>query len=712
MGGHYTTNVDEVIQAERKHIFKSNNVPKVGLAFSGGGIRSASFALGVMQALVAKDQLRKVDYLSTVSGGGYIGSALTWFLHQKMPSWMGNKEEDYFGVERHNFPFGQKYRGNREQKEQLKPNAILDFIRQHGNYLLPGQGLSGTAMAGYVLRALSVSLAVYLCLLTCAFVILQSLPSFQKVTLPLFAGNSIVELITYNWMFTLAAALAVMLFLLGIVYSLFTFTRFGKPVWQYQLRVSIQKFIGYIIALVIVLLLLGTLPIAHHWVSNLEDWIHVSTASGTTLVGIIGVLTQYKNFLQGGSGKLGGLKIVLTAMFLLYGLALGSYWMAEAIIASQESTYTVTVLMFGVTLFVSVFVNINYLGIHRMYRDRLMETFLPNLDNVKINRWGLATEADTSLIDDMCRQPNRRPYHLINTNVVLVDSHHSKYRGRGGDSFLLSPLYCGSDATGWCHSKQYMREGGRRGMTLGTAMAISGAAVNPNAGVAGQGPTRERLVSTLLAVLNLRLGFWATHPNPEKRFIFPPNFIYPALAGGVYGGGLRESRRAIELTDGGHFENLAIYELIRRKLPVIIITDGGADPQFNFQDLANAVEKARVDFGATVEFDGGDYCLENLLPGSDEDDYFARKYNAAKNCFAVADIGYHDGSNGKLIYIKTTLIKGLPADLLGYKTAHGEFPDQSTADQFFDEQQFEAYRELGYRLGERMLDANQKHNWF
>ena len=97
---------------------------------------------------------------------------------------------------------------------------------------------------------------------------------------------------------------------------------------------------------------------------------------------------------------------------------------------------------------------------------------LPNLRNVRSNRWGLATQSDDALIENMCQSPNRRPYHLINTNVVLVDSLEAKYRGRGGDSFVVSPLYCGSDATGWRKSDDYMKSAGR-GMTLPTAMAIS-----------------------------------------------------------------------------------------------------------------------------------------------------------------------------------------------------------------------------------------------
>ena len=76
-----------IIQKEKEHLKLDPQQPVSGLAISGGGIRSASFGLGVLQSLVANDRLKEIDYLSTVSGGGYIGSALTWALKQ---------DEDWF----------------------------------------------------------------------------------------------------------------------------------------------------------------------------------------------------------------------------------------------------------------------------------------------------------------------------------------------------------------------------------------------------------------------------------------------------------------------------------------------------------------------------------------------------------------------------------------------------------------------------------------
>ncbi len=185
---------------------------------------------------------------------------------------------------------------------------------------------------------------------------------------------------------------------------------------------------------------------------------------------------------------------------------------------------------------------------------------------------------------------------------------------------------------------------------------------------------------------------------------FPPNFLVPGLAGDVLGSRMSEKKRAIELSDGGHFENLALYELIRRKPGLIIASDAGADPDFLFGDLANAVERIGVDFGARIRFEDKKYGLTKLLPGSGPKGMMKKKYNIAKKGFALAKITYYDGTEGDLIYIKTTLIDDLPASIYGYKNANPAFPDQSTTDQFFDEKQFEAYRELGYQVTQRMFE--------
>jgi hypothetical protein len=692
----YTKNISDIIDKESAHIGKESDQKRMGLSFSGGGIRSASFAMGVLQSLVSDKQLEKMDYLSTVSGGGYLGSSLTWFLSQK------DDNGEHYGTRPDNFPFGRKREGGKHNSK----NAILDFIRQHGNYLIPGHGLSSQSLIATILRTMLVSLAIYFALATSIMSFaLYAVPEKKLFTGCLYALGVFATL----WVAT------------STFYSLYSFFKGTR----YQFSVFIQKWLGRLINIMIILLVIGSMPYIHDNVSIIAKLIMVveedsdtasniagaSTASLAMLFGTILILFyRRKQMNSTGQGTSSG-QIIIGAILLLFGMLYGAYVAALYVnLHCEDWVYSIAAgsLLFGLVC------NVNFFGLNYMYRNRLMETFMPDPESLKTGRWGLALAANTAKVHNMCQAPNQRPYHLINCNIVLTDSHNAKYRGRKGDSFTISPLYCGSDATGWRQTKAYMYNSFRSGVTLPTAMAISGAAANPNAGVAGKGITTNQFVSTLMSLLNLRLGFWADNPKTDKSWL-PPNYIYPGIKGGVsLNSGLHEDDRAVELSDGGHFENLAIYELFRRRLDIIVVTDAGADAQYQFSDLANAIEKARVDFGINTIF-LDDYPFEAIAPDSDtkQSETNKQNYHFAKRCFAIAKIEYPKEDNdeerkiGHLIYIKPTLIDGLSPDVLSYKRLHPTFPHQSTVDQFFTEQQFEAYRELGYYLGWQMLNDNK-----
>lgn len=735
----YTPDFDPVFEAERKHIGEKTDY--YGLALSGGGIRSASFGMGVLQALFASDKLKKIDYLSTVSGGGYTGSSLTWFLQMGIPrkknepksflSRLGemfsshNAFEDSVpaGVELSSdeevkkfphsnikiFPFGRIGAGGRTEKKKL--NAVLDYIRQHGNYLMPGKGLDAFYLFGVVFRSMIISLSVYLLLLTTVMSAVCQFRGgivFQPSSLGLFTDTSP----GLNWPVSLAIIIFFIILTSALAFSLLTF-RLSLPgtTEVYRMFVLGQKFISCAWKSVAGLLLLGSLPYAITLLGNAYQWI---AAGSFNIIGIITSLLEYRKMFKSNTAKssgASGIIAVIGSIVLLYGLLLTAYLLAESVF----NTWRLFAILAGLSILLGIFVNLNYVGFSRVYRDRLMETFLPNDTSVLKNQWGMASIADKALLKDMC-QKNHRPYHLINTNVVLINSPTSKYRERGGDSFLLSPLYCGSDATGWRATDQYMDFNKfifrYRGMTLATAMAISGAAVNPNAGPGGRGLSRNRFISLLMDLVNLRLGYWASNPAKKKWTPLPPNFITPGVGASMLGCGFTEKNRAIELSDGGHFENLGLYELIRRKCRVIIVSDAAADPNFQFGDLANAIERVRVDFGAKIRFDTkNNLGLDGLLPCSARiQSALSEKFKLADRSFALADITYDDKTEGKLIYIKTTLTGDLPADLYGYRSDNPSFPDQSTVDQFFDEKQFEAYRELGYQLTWQMIQSGPSND--
>jgi hypothetical protein len=177
------------------------------------------------------------------------------------------------------------------------------------------------------------------------------------------------------------------------------------------------------------------------------------------------------------------------------------------------------------------------------------------------------------------------------------------------------------------------------------------------------------------------------------------------------------SRELWYLSDGGHFENLGAYELIRRRVGRIVIVDAEADPDYRCESLSYLVRKARIDFGATITFEQDEAnrprftgSLEELRRGAwakSEHDAWTLEAAApeglSRTHAALARVTYADGSEGSLLYVKPTLIGDEPLDLRQYHRDHPSFPHEPTRDQFFDEAQWESYRRLGELIGERLL---------
>jgi hypothetical protein len=352
-------------------------------------------------------------------------------------------------------------------------------------------------------------------------------------------------------------------------------------------------------------------------------------------------------------------------------------------------------LLAALALAISVWVNINHISAHRMYRDRLMEAYMPGFDDALIGKCATAPDAADGMrlhhVDTA-----RSPFPLINTNLLLLDSDERRRKLRGGDSFVLTPGYCGSNATGWVDCRVLMDDR----MTLPTAMAISGAAANPNTAAGGGGLTRNRLIAVLMAFIGLRLGYWLPNFGRDRPPSWLPNHVWPGLST-VLPMGHHESSWFLELSDGGHFENLGLYELVRRRVRLIILCDAAQDSHYAFEDLQRAQRRVAADFGARIDL--RPETLEQLIPAKTAHRYPETDLALAAAGHVMGTIRYADGRVGTLIYMKTTLVDGLPLALLGYRGANPTFPDQTTADQFFDEEQFEAYRELGYRIADAMM---------
>ena len=151
-----------------------------------------------------------------------------------------------------------------------------------------------------------------------------------------------------------------------------------------------------------------------------------------------------------------------------------------------------------------------------------------------------------------------------------------------------------------------------------------------------------------------------------------------------------ENGRYVRLSDGGHFENLGLYEMVLRRYHFIVVSDAGQDPECSFADLGEAVGKIRIDFGIPIEFD-----TMTIYPRSAIDTLQIPGHNCAMGRIRYSGIDGADAPDGIIVYIKPACYGDEPRDIYQYFKRNPLFPHESTADQFFSESQFESYRMLG-----------------
>jgi Dyp-type peroxidase family len=355
---------------------------------------------------------------------------------------------------------------------------------------------------------------------------------------------------------------------------------------------------------------------------------------------------------------------------------------------------------------VALRVDINEFSLNAFYRHRLVRCYLgatrfnPNERHPQ-NFTGFDDKDDLPLADLVEREGAARgPMHIVNCSLNLGGSSDLALHTRHSAAFTLTPVVCGSgylsrtqagetEELGFVPTTEY---GGRLGApTLGQAISVSGAAASPNMGY-----HTSPVVAFLLTLFNVRLGWW--FPNPAKKATgYPsPHFNLSHLLAELFGGATDKSK-LLMISDGGHFENLAAYELVRRRCRTIVISDGECDPTLTFEGLGTLIRMCEVDFGATITID-----VKAIRPDS------ASHWSQARS--AVGSITYRDGSVGTLVYLKASMTGREDTSVLQYKASHAAFPHESTSDQFYREDQFESYRRLGQDVAQAAFEpaANER----
>ncbi len=811
----------------------------VGLALSGGGIRSATFSLGVLQALAEKDKLRCVDILSTVSGGGFTGGFLGRLFTR-----LGEDVADKAG--------------RVQQVLADTTSAEMWWIRRHANYIAAGGRPEWHLDLGILWRNL---IALHLCVAALFLGVFGALRWISERVWPGSDahGPTAAGVVLSPWWWVPVAVI-----LVGVLPGSLSFwlTPKGGTSGSYplfSLLAWIVLLIGAAISFAIpspwatpavgVLLLawlwqeIGRWGLAEDEENRLAKSVvvrnRVTRYVGIALLTLLGAAlwvvldTLARDAARGGfmpmvAGTTGLLVVLFPALrlaitwltraeksarpllpkrllfnavaavaaYLLAGflffaidVAAHSAFDASALVGAYA---TILALVFSLAVG-RAFDLLNRSSLQSAYAERLARTFLGASNEARTHPTQSDASPDVQLADpkdDMpfdLYHPERAggPLHLINVcinetteaasgrrlredkglpmcvgpqGVTVGRRHHALWetleraQANVGDRLLawfedpagpgayrklaLRALPAASDPNAFhVLGRKDQKAASVEPLRLSQWIAISGAAFTT-----GLGRNTRKPFSLLLGLLNLRLGYWwdSGIKAGDRPGRYPPGFwrrirSFPGWLFKVQGKILDEWRayfpgpsdRYWYLTDGGHFEVLGLYELIRRKLPFIIAVDASADPQYKFGDVAVVTRQSRLDFGAEISWRdpassrksgkrGWDAIDEATAPcsvpnwirpwlnpealGGIQEITRDGAYSAA-----LARISYRDtpAVESWLLLLKASVASAAPLDVRFYATQSESFPNESTADQFFNDEQWESYRSLGQTLGRR-----------
>jgi hypothetical protein len=707
----------------------------VGLALSGGGIRSASFCLGALQALDKADVLKNIDYLSTVSGGGYIGTSLSAAMTH-------SKGE---------FPFASSL-------TQDEPYPV-QHIRNHSNYLFPRGSINFFYNIAIYLRGLFANgLLILPWLLLAAAITIFVKPTSESLRVaPL--GHFGVTLIVL-------CVFACLLLVWGLWRSL-EISGWGAEIGSRWTRLCA----GVLLVLLVVLfcelqplVLDGIFKSTHNQgglLASFVGWLKGLAAVSAPFSAAVAFLSRYiGRLLKEGVEKPGIGAVALRAAgkvavyvagaaipFLLWMAYLylsfagikdqhteplrSAYYHAPGWISDFSQNWFghdapiawFYLVMFFLLFSASLLLSANANSLHRLYRDRLSKAFLFDPTSIEGRFPGSRSRSQVELAsvpaaDALMKYQNfelapidrfklsniscaHTPYHLINAALNIQGSKYANRRGRNAEFFIFSPKFIGSRATKYARTEEFEDEVAE--LDLATAMAISGAAASSNMGANSIKP-----LTPTLAMLNVRLGYWVANPRQlaqdrRSSSLFDQLYFLQELLGLM-----REESETIYLTDGGHIENLGIYELLLRRCRLIIAVDAEADPEMSFRSFIALQRYARIDLGVLISLpwaeirDGTRAASEEIAKSGGLSPHAAPH---GPHC-AVGEIIYPQNQSGILLYMKSSITGDENDYIVDYKRRFPSYPHESTADQLFSEEQFEAYRALGFHAVNELFQGN------
>jgi hypothetical protein len=473
----------------------------------------------------------------------------------------------------------------------------------------------------------------------------------------------------------------------------------------------------------------------HLWHSPWIKWPAILTWAGTTLVGVLGGKSGKTNGEQNSaSGPLEWI-VILAPYVYIAGLAILLSWALEwgsGLIPAKAFPLGELGVWIAFIVFFACFaallgsrLDINEFSMHSFYRNRLTRCYL-GASNKKRNPspiTGFDERDSNDLSIDKLTPANGYPgpIPIFCCTMNITTGEDLAWQERKAASFAFTPFYSGY-TVGWTEWRRNLSFNGfvptrmlyPGGPNVATAMAASGAALSPNWGYHTKPAT-----AFLMTMFDVRLGLWV--PNPRRSAAagqpiktaagdVPP--ASPSFAGfrllSELLGSIDDTSKYVYLTDGGHFDNMGLYELVRRRCYRIVICDAEQDGNYTYEGIGAAIRKCRIDFGVDIELD-----LAGLSPN--------KQTRLSPGHIVRGTIRYPETlptEKGEVIYIKASLtgkapqehspppVKGsvqlpdVPGDVQNYKLQHLDYPHDSTAEQWFTESQFESYRRLGQSVAE------------
>jgi hypothetical protein len=668
---------------------------RIGIALSGGGIRAAAFNLGAMQALQAEKVLENGHYLAAVSGGNYVASAMA----------ISAAYSD------HDCENGKPFWGRGSPEER--------YLRQHTDYLAPGRigkaWLVASMVSGFILNYLPFAL--------CAL-IAGRVSGWLLSLLGLNAPDGHAAGLSLPGSWALSALLATLLLCLGLpvllaIYRSFRTRRPGNYGESHSERIAYRLLLGAV--LIGVILLLPTMAqlygIASRWaVERLfaAPPVVFETWSGRLVMALVWLVASL--LLAVAALVLSRRFRALRLMLVLSSLA-GAGFLLVPLLSAVEyaarygfSTSRDVLEVAGyavIVLAMAVCVHNRRYSMHHFYRERLNSAFALRRrrgkdDRIRAEPIGFDERLYFSGLtqDGTARLPELIVCCAVNltTDVVPV--------GRFAESFTFGRDVSGGPLFGYHSTERFEGSEGLAGtqLTVPSIMAVSGAALSPLMGRYTYPPLR-----LLMALTNVRLGVWIKNPLHRSwrsaqgrqsrgrtwltslgRSIrdgwFEPGALY-VLREAL--GGAKSDARFIYLTDGGHWENLGLVELLRRQCTHVLCFDASADQVGAGLDIGRAIALARTELGAEIKLDPRPVLTTDDLP----------EHMAVKGTISYPS----STDDATLVYAKAVLTENASWDLHAFKSRDGRFPNHSTSQQMFTDEQFEAYRALGFQAAGQAL---------